>query len=648
MADKGVKFRLKATDETKAAFSSVQGNITRTQGLSKSWNAGLNANRRAVQQFGFQMTDFAVQIAGGQNAMLAFTQQGGQMLQFFGPMGAIMAALLAVFGSLFIALQRSGKAMSDLAPAAGVLINEFRMIGKALSWVKERMIDFANLVVNNLDRILITASLVAGFFAGRWVIAFVAARLATMTLAGALMTLRTALIRTGIGALIIAAGELVYMFMLLVQGASGFGAALGLLRDFAVEVWGRITLAATVMSFRMHALWLSIKAVITDVLADGVNRMIDFANKAIGATIGIVNGMRVLWHGLPIILKEAAQLAVNELIDILGGAVTFVSEAISDLFEKVGLARIPPPNFSSFKTAVVGGTAVVAQAAVNEFNKAFGKTYILPNTALKAMAKQMELNASAWDKMADNMQKALGKPLKSWQDIKDAITKAAKAGKDIDLRDLFGGGKDGTGGLSEQAKKIEKMFKDLSSGISDSLKTAFGSLLDKTKSLSDIISDMLVDMLNKVAKAAMDPVWDAIGKGITGFLMGTPTATGFTGGIFSNWFSKIAKFDGGGSTGSGTRAGGIDGKGGFMAMLHPNETVFDHSKGQMVGGGSTNVTTAVEVHIHENAAEQTRVEQSSGRIDIFLRKQITDTIRGGGIDSVMRDRFNVRPRAAGA
>lgn len=46
---------------------------------------------------------------------------------------------------------------------------------------------------------------------------------------------------------------------------------------------------------------------------------------------------------------------------------------------------------------------------------------------------------------------------------------------------------------------------------------------------------------------------------------------------------KAQSFDGGGFTGVGSRSGGMDGKGGFMAMLHPNETVVDHSKGQGQG-----------------------------------------------------------------
>ena len=51
----------------------------------------------------------------------------------------------------------------------------------------------------------------------------------------------------------------------------------------------------------------------------------------------------------------------------------------------------------------------------------------------------------------------------------------------------------------------------------------------------------------------------------------------------ANLTNSLHTFDGGGFTGNGSRAGGIDGKGGFPAILHPNETVIDHTKGQAVG-----------------------------------------------------------------
>jgi hypothetical protein len=46
---------------------------------------------------------------------------------------------------------------------------------------------------------------------------------------------------------------------------------------------------------------------------------------------------------------------------------------------------------------------------------------------------------------------------------------------------------------------------------------------------------------------------------------------------------KAQSFEGGGFTGYGARAGGLDGKGGRMAMVHPNETVVDHRKGGAAG-----------------------------------------------------------------
>ena len=71
---------------------------------------------------------------------------------------------------------------------------------------------------------------------------------------------------------------------------------------------------------------------------------------------------------------------------------------------------------------------------------------------------------------------------------------------------------------------------------------------------------------------------------LTMFSFGTSTGTGSG----SSGGSGGASFDGGGYTGMGARAGGVDGKGGFPAILHPNETVIDHTQGQGSGGATVN------------------------------------------------------------
>ncbi|MEN9062843.1 hypothetical protein [Ponticoccus litoralis] len=97
-------------------------------------------------------------------------------------------------------------------------------------------------IADNVVRLSTYVATAAAAFGVRYVGALVAARLATATLSGTLLVLRGALIRTGIGALVVGAGELVYQFLRLVTAAGGFGEAMSLMRDVAVEVWERIKL----------------------------------------------------------------------------------------------------------------------------------------------------------------------------------------------------------------------------------------------------------------------------------------------------------------------------------------------------------------------------------------------------------------------
>jgi len=73
----------------------------------------------------------------------------------------------------------------------------------------------------------------------------------------------------------------------------------------------------------------------------------------------------------------------------------------------------------------------------------------------------------------------------------------------------------------------------------------------------------------------------------------------------------MKSFDGGGFTGTGTRSGGVDGKGGFMAVMHPNETVIDHTKGQSAGGSQVLQTTnEVNIDFTVNAMDSQSFQQS--------------------------------------
>ena len=110
--------------------------------------------------------------------------------------------------------------------------------------------------------------------------------------------------------------------------------------------------------------------------------------------------------------------------------------------------------------------------------------------------------------------------------------------------------------LEQNTVSAMKKFED---SIITTLKTGKASFKD--------FADYVIDQLLRVAiqQAIIAPFTEKFG------------------GKFAEFGKKLFDFEGGGYTGMGARAGGVDGRGGFPAILHPNETVIDHTKGQSMG-----------------------------------------------------------------
>tara|TARA_R110000782_G_scaffold265471_2_gene359194 strand:- start:2197 stop:3996 length:1800 start_codon:yes stop_codon:yes gene_type:complete len=82
---------------------------------------------------------------------------------------------------------------------------------------------------------------------------------------------------------------------------------------------------------------------------------------------------------------------------------------------------------------------------------------------------------------------------------------------------------------------------------------------------------------------------------------------------------RSQSFDGGGFTGGGARAGGVDGKGGFNAILHPNETVVDHTKGQGMG-----VTVNMNIQANDTAGFDRLLQSRRGQIVSMINQAVND------------------------
>lgn len=92
---------------------------TQVSATAKGVSSGL---RSSVQQAGYQLQDFIVQVQGGQSALVAFSQQGSQFAGAFGPGGAVVGAVIALgtvlAGILMPSLTSSADKMKDLETAA--------------------------------------------------------------------------------------------------------------------------------------------------------------------------------------------------------------------------------------------------------------------------------------------------------------------------------------------------------------------------------------------------------------------------------------------------------------------------------------------------------------------------------------------------
>lgn len=110
-----------------------------------------------------------------------------------------------------------------------------------------------------------------------------------------------------------------------------------------------------------------------------------------------------------------------------------------------------------------------------------------------------------------------------------------------------------------------------------------------------------------------------------------PAATaGIASTIATSKALSLTSFDGGGYTGNSSRTGGLDGKGGFLAMMHPQETVIDHTKGQSMGGTVINI-----IESKDRAGTQQQRQGADGReeVDVFVADIMGDGKRARALQA---------------
>ena len=170
---------------------------------------------------------------------------------------------------------------------------------------------------------------------------------------------------------------------------------------------------------------------------------------------------------------------------------------------------------------------------------------------------------------------------------------------------------------NEETQKLKNTADQLAAPFDD----FFMSLVDGTTSAKDAFRSMARDIIQQLYRIfVVEQMVQSVSGAIQGAMAGPVQGPNLPSG----------GFDGGGYTGSGPRSGGLDGKGGFMAMLHPRETVVDHTKGQSVGGDTVTVNQTINVSTGVQQTVRAEIKQLMPQIAESAKSAVVDAKRRGG------------------
>lgn len=136
--------------------------------------------------------------------------------------------------------------------------------------------------------------------------------------------------------------------------------------------------------------------------------------------------------------------------------------------------------------------------------------------------------------------------------------------------------------LGDTRGQIASLARTIESELGSALSNAITGLIDGTTTVQEAFSSMFAN----IGKAFIDMATQMLAQKAILMLLGAFTSGGGGGGGLSSFGGGTplgnltgsmgwTSWAGGGYTGDGSRSGGVDGQGGFPAILHPQEYVYD-------------------------------------------------------------------------
>jgi hypothetical protein len=532
--------------------------------------------RPQIQNAAFQIGDFATQVAGGTRASTALAQQLPQLLGGFGAIGAVLGAAAAVGIPLFAAgLSSMGDQVADTDKALDEFVkslDEYReflaLAGASTLELEETFGSFANQMRG-------FAEYMASVQLGKTMTEFAEAMEPVRTglegvvdlvrrYADAQQLLNEEKAREQVGSAtvddVLRAQEAMETFA---QAAMDAAAEFGLLPAQAVELEGALDALASangITEMRDRAAealdmiqrWYPAGQELSPVLADIVTQLQEIAGEA-AKTTAQMEGM----HGNLQLAAGAANALAGGLAAAQGPAANLLAklQQVATAAWQAAYAMAVTDDFRAQNQALGDderGSQRIAVAGARQYNTE--EAIRRANERLQAQLAAQRPSGGSPGGASPGAGNAVAQAPEYWDELIQKVREGEQAWEDYN-------------------RTVERG--------ANAMADFFTSIVDGSKSAKEALADLLIQLAQVQFQKAF---------------LGLAGGGGTIGNIFGALGNALTvpSFDGGGYTGGGARTGGIDGKGGFPALLHPNETVIDHTKPGNAGGGQVSVVVRMD------------------------------------------------------
>ena len=625
MAENTTIMNITARDQTKVAFDSVQSNIEKMNrnGVRANTNVDRAArqSRQGLAQFSYQIQDISVQLQGGQSPFIVLAQQGSQIASIFGAGGAVFGAIVAVgagiatalLPSLFdstTALERLNEAAKELdeltreASTGGVrvLTESFYELAQASSLAaktqlsdairqqKEELQNVGGEITKEIQEI---ANLLGGGFVDYANLSPGRAKANTEILAqmfGMDEESVQLIVNSAVSALRTGTDQGIKEFS---QTLLQVGDQNANVTDTFIELRTKINELYSGFITNERTLNENITAIeeFDAVLARSGVQVTE-------ASDTIENMISKLQYQALTFDMSASQIAVYD--GILANANTTQLTTIQQLAQEIEARE---RNAESMKAQAAAEEKLrkeresadeaarrederATENMLRREERAVEDSYRKQQEAIETIQKEQTQAMSEPDRIAAEFDERISNTYDALQHLGLMETEHADLLVRINQEKALAIAEHEKELYDKQMQLTQARFQAAGqlagalAGVFEEGTAAQRAALAVQKGLA--VGEAIMNMHRAISSANTAP-WPTNALAIA---QAASTGLSAIAGI------KATSFEGGGFTGYGARAGGVDGRGGMPAIVHPNETIVDHT----MGGGSVNVNITIQAN----------------------------------------------------